>query len=88
MIVDERLAVGTVLIIESGMNDEIGWDSPLRVVRSFTRREAVDAFRATASSPSEDLRASDFAPFLIDAGFVRLVPERSTWFVGHDHFEP
>jgi hypothetical protein len=93
---DQVLEAGTLLIIETGEYSDQSWSGPVKVLKTVTKRELVDAFKAQWKPGEHSWRdaedgpgENDFLPWLVSSGHVEDVQNVHSWHVGnYGSFEP
>ena len=91
---DQVIAAGTLLIIETGEYSDRGWGGPVRILRDVKRSHLAEQYRASwkpdAKRPWDRGPSPDgFLPWLISAGHAEDVENIQSWHVGtYDEFEP
>lgn len=90
---DQIIAAGTLLIIETGEYSDQSWHGPVRMTRDATKRELADAYRAQwVKGPdywNDGPKPGDFLPWLVKAGHAEHVDNVQSWHVGsYGQFEP
>lgn len=89
----ETLKKGSLLVIETGEYSDRSWANPVRMRKSATKSDLVDAFRAqwkpSESTWNDKPDPSEFLPWLVAAGWVEDVDNVAAWHVGsYGDFEP
>ncbi|WP_156410377.1 hypothetical protein [Bosea sp. Root381] len=91
---DQIIAAGTLLIIETGEYSDQRWSGPVRVLRDVKRSYLAEHYRFSwkpqAERPWVDGPDPDgFLPWLVSAGHAEDVENVQAWHVGnYSEFEP
>lgn len=91
---DQVIAAGTLLIIETGEYSDQRWTGPVRILRDVSRRELADGYRSTWKQDDErpwqtGADPDGFLPWLVTAGYAEDVENVQSWHVGnYSEFEP
>ena len=89
---EQIIAVGTLLIIETGEYSDRRWDGPVRMLRSASRAQLAREYREQWTPPdewTEKPTEDGFLPWLVKAGYAEAVDGVMSWHVGnYGDFEP